>query len=70
MDDLQVLGVLDRWLGINTDIKGDILPPQDESIYLTDCDNILIKNGRIKKLQGTDYLNDVSTQLGESGKAS
>ena len=68
MDDLQVLGTLTGWAGINTDFLSIKLPPEDESIYLTDCDNIIIKNGRIKKLQGTDYLNDVSQQLGESGK--
>ncbi len=68
MDELQVLGKLIGWRGINTDFLSIKLPPEDESIFLTDCDNVIIKNGRIKKLRGTDYLNSVSTQLGESGK--
>jgi len=67
-DDLQVLGTLMGWQGINVDIMGEILPPTDESIFLTDGDNIIIKNGRIKKLRGTDYLNSISTQLGEATK--
>ncbi len=68
MDDLQVLGTLIGWAGINTDFLPEKLPPEDESVYLTDCDNIIIKNGRIIKLRGTDYLNSVSTQLGEANK--
>jgi DNA-binding beta-propeller fold protein YncE len=67
-DNLQVLGTLIGWAGINTDFLPEKLPPEDESVYLTDGDNIIIKNGRIKKLRGTDYLNNVSTQLGESSK--
>ncbi len=68
MSDLQVLGTLTGWAGINTDFLSIKLPPEDESVYLTDCDNVIIRNGRIIKLRGTDYLNSVSTQLGESGK--
>jgi hypothetical protein len=67
-DDLQVLGTLIGWAGINTDFLSIKLPPEDESVYLTDADNVIIKNGRIKKLRGTDYLNSVSTQLGEATK--
>jgi len=44
MDELQVLGTLMGWRGINTDIMGELLPPTDESIFLTDGDNIIIKN--------------------------
>jgi len=68
MENIKTLITLDRWAGINTDIKSDILPPQDESVYLIDGDNIIIKNATIKKLQGVDYLNDISTQLGEATK--
>ena len=68
MDDLITLATLNGFLGINTDIQGTLLPPEDESVFLRDANNVIIKNGAIVKLRGTDYLNSISTQLGESGK--
>ena len=70
MDELQILGRMIGWKGINTDFLSEKLPPEDESIYLTDADNVIIKDGRIIKLRGTDYLNSVSTKLGEASKYS
>jgi hypothetical protein len=65
--DFETLGELIACAGINTDIIEEKLPPEDQSVYLTDANNILIKNGKIEKLRGTDYLNSISTQLGETG---
>jgi len=70
MSNLQVLGKMVGWAGINTDFLPERLPPEDESAYLTDADNVIIKDGRIIKLRGTDYLNSVSTKLGEASKYS
>jgi len=62
--DYQTLGQILGFAGINTDMIEERLPPQDESYFVTDVNNAVIKNGKIKKLKGTDYLNDISTQLG------
>jgi len=56
------------FVGINPDFIEELLPPKDAPAYITSGDNILIKNGKIEKLRGTNYLNDVTTQLGSSGK--
>lgn len=64
MEELEVLGECLGFIGINTDLPGELLPPPDEPIFIRGGDNILIKNGVIKKMKGIDFLNDVSTQLG------
>lgn len=63
-DDLVTLAEYTAWIGINTDLKGTLLPPADESIFLRDANNVVIKNGAIEKLRGTGYLNNISTQQG------
>jgi len=64
MEGYRELGVWFGWTGINTDFIPEKLPPEEKSVYLTGGNNILVKNGLIQKLKGTDYLEDVSTQLG------
>jgi len=62
--EFPVLGEFIGFTGINPDILPEKLPPEDASLYVTDADNILLKNGMAEKLRGTDYLNDISTQQG------
>lgn len=62
--DYQTLGQVIGFIGCNTDMIEELLPKPDEPYFIWNCDNVLIKNGKIGKLKGTDYLNDVSTQLG------
>lgn len=64
MEEYQTLGQVIGFLGCNTDAIEELLPVPDEPYFIWNCDNVLIKNGKIGKLKGTDYLNDVSTQLG------
>lgn len=63
----QVLCEVLGWSGINTDMLPTRLPPQDEPYFIMNGNNILIKDAKIKKIRGIDYLNDVTTQLGQSG---
>jgi len=56
----HILGVQ----GINTDFLEEKLPNPDSPIYLTSANNVLVRNGKVEKLRGTDYLNSISTQLG------
>jgi hypothetical protein len=65
--DFEVLGELIGFQGMNLDVLPEILPPEDQSVYLVNGNNILIKNGKIEKLRGTDYLNSISTQQGIDG---
>lgn len=65
--DFETLGELIACAGINTDIIEEKLPPEDQSVYLADANNVLIKNGKIEKLRGTDYLNNITTQQGIDG---
>lgn len=62
--DFEVLGELIGFQGINTDVIEEKLPPEDQSVYITDANNILIKNGYAEKLKGTDFLNSISSQVG------
>lgn len=50
--------------GINADFLEEMLPNPDNPVYLTDGDNILIRNGRIEKLRGSDHLNFITGQRG------
>lgn len=50
--------------GINADFIPELLPQPDNPLYLTDGDNVLVRNGKIEKLRGTNFLNDFSTQRG------
>jgi len=65
--DFQVLGELVGFAGLNLDLLPEKLPPEDQSLYLVNGNNILIKNGKVEKLLGTDYLNSISTQQGIDG---
>lgn len=66
MEDLQILGEILGFQGVNCDMMPERLPPQDEPYFIKGCNNAIIRNAKIEKLKGTDYLNDVSTQLGQS----
>jgi hypothetical protein len=63
----QVLGSYLGFQGVNPDLIKELLPPIDSSHLLTNCSNVLIKDGVIEKIRGLDYLNDISTQQGEAG---
>jgi hypothetical protein len=65
--DFPVLGELIGFVGLNLDYLAEKLPPEDQSVYLTNGENILVRNGRIEKLKGTDYLNSITSQQGISG---
>jgi hypothetical protein len=64
MQPYSILAAASAIVGINPDIAEEILADPQAPPTLTDGNNILIKNGRIEKLKGTDYLNNISTQLG------
>jgi len=64
MDHFQPLAELIGFKGINADFLEEMLPSPDSPIYLTGGDNILIRNGRIEKLRGSKYLNDITAQRG------
>lgn len=67
MTEYQVLGHFTGFQGIAPDIHGELLSTREQMAYLSDGNNILIRDGKMEKLRGTDYLNDVTTQLGSSG---
>lgn len=67
MDHYQPLAELVGFKGINADFLEEMLPNADNPIYLTDGDNIIIKGGKICKLPGVDYLNNISMPLGAAG---
>lgn len=62
--EFNVLGSTLGFTGINTDFIPELLPSEGPQAYIKNANNILIKNGMIEKIRGTDYLNDVATQLG------
>lgn len=64
MDNFLPLAELIGFKGINTDFIEEMLPSPDSPLYLTDGDNILIRNGKIEKLPGVGYLNDISSKRG------
>lgn len=67
MSEYQVLGHFTGFQGIAPDIHGELLSSREQMAYLSDANNILIRDGMMEKLRGTGYLNDVTTQLGQSG---
>lgn len=62
----QDLGSILGFKGMNFDFIPELLPKPDEPVYISGGNNVLIKDGRIKKLKGTDFLNNVTTQVGIS----
>lgn len=64
MDHFLPLAELIGFKGINADFLEEMLPNADNPLYLTDGDNILIRNGKIEKLRGIDYLNGIQTPRG------
>ena len=67
MEHYQPLAELIGFKGINADFIEEMLPNADNPLYLTDGDNVLIKGGKICKLQGVDYLNSISSPRGAAG---
>ncbi len=59
----QCLGIQ----GLNFDFIEELLPDPDAPRYLRNGEGILVKNGKVEKLRGVDYLNSVTTQLGAAG---
>jgi hypothetical protein len=64
MDHYQPLAEMIGFKGINADFVEEMLPNPDNPIYLTDGDEVLVRNGKIEKLKGTGYLNDITSQRG------
>lgn len=62
--EFQDLGSILGFKGMNFDFIPELLPRPDEPVYIFGGNNVLIKDGRIRKLKGTDFLNDVTTQVG------
>jgi hypothetical protein len=67
MEHYQPLAELIGFKGINADFIEEMLPNADSPLYLTDGDNVLIKGGKICKLPGVDYLNNISSPRGSIG---
>jgi hypothetical protein len=64
MDNFVPLAEMIGFKGINADFIPELLPQPDNPVYLTDGDNILIRNGKIEKLKGVGYLNDITAPRG------
>jgi hypothetical protein len=64
MDHYIPLAEMIGFKGINADFLEEMLPNADNPVYLTDGDNILIRNGKIEKMKGAGYLNDISVPRG------
>jgi len=64
MDHYIPLAEIIGFKGINADFLEEMLPNADNPVYLTDGDNILIRNGKIEKMRGAGYLNDISVPRG------
>jgi hypothetical protein len=64
VDHFLPLAEMIGWKGINADFIPEMLPNADNPLYLTDADNVLIKNGKIGKLPGVDFLNGISSKRG------
>jgi len=64
MDHYLPLAEMIGFKGINADFIEEMLPNPDNPVYLTDGDNILIRNGKIEKMRGAGYLNDISSPRG------
>lgn len=64
MDHLVPLAEMIGFKGINADFVPELLPNADNPVYATGGNMVLIRNGRIEKLRGTKYLNDITSQRG------
>lgn len=64
MDNFVPLAEILGFKGINADFVPELLPSPDSPLYLTEGDNILVRNGRIEKLRGVGYLNDITAPRG------
>ena len=63
----QDLGSALGFRGMNFDFIPELLPKPDEPVYISGGNNIIVKDGRIKKIKGVDFLNDITTQVGITG---
>lgn len=52
--------------GINTDILPSRVPPEDESLYLRDAENVIVEDGYVKKIPGYKNFNNITTQQGQA----
>jgi hypothetical protein len=68
MDLFTPLAEMIGWKGINPDFIEEMLPNPDNAVYLTDGDNILLKNGKVEKLRGRGHLNDITSLRGTGGR--
>jgi hypothetical protein len=66
MDHYLPLAEVIGFKGINADFLEEMLPNPDNPVYLTDGENILIRNGKIEKMRGLGYLNDIESPRGSA----
>ena len=64
MDHYLPLAEMIGFKGINADFIPELLPQPDNPLYLTDGDNVVVRNGKIEKMKGAGYLNDISAPRG------
>jgi hypothetical protein len=64
VSEFQTLGEILGFAGLNTEIGRTLLPEEGSPIWLEDGNNIIIRNGLVEKIRGTDYLNNITTQQG------
>jgi hypothetical protein len=64
VSEFSVLGEILGFSGLNTEIGRTLLPEEGSPIWLEDGNNIIIRNGLVEKIRGTDYLNGITTQQG------
>jgi hypothetical protein len=67
MEHYQPLAELIGFKGINADFIEEMLPSPDNPIYLTNGDNVIVQGGKICKLRGVNYLNNISIPVGPVG---
>ena len=66
MDHYVPLAEMIGFKGINPDFLEEMLPNADNPLYLTDGENILIRNGRVEKMKGTGLLQNIAAPRGTS----
>ena len=53
MDHYLPLAEMIGFKGINADFIPELLPQPDNPLYLTDGDNVVVRNGKIEKMKGS-----------------
>lgn len=67
MEHIAPLAQMIGFAGINADFIPEKLPREDSPAYLTDGESVIIKDGKIHKLNGVEYLNGISAPMGTVG---